>query len=248
MSEESEAIKETAKATQEVAKTASNAIDAGREMGGFISRFISGPLEQTAGIIEDKLKYIRWERRQRLIKRSEEFMREQGLSKPNKPIPLKNAVPLLKYATLEEDDTLQDMWARLLVNGTNDSTGINIERSYIEMLAQISSLEAQILKTIYDLPFERTQHKGIVTENLPISAAIADEVKASNYRDPSKEVKLALSNLARIGCVKFAPTYGGGEIFTTINPTLIGNEFVKACTYKQEKSKNHFQSTQKSRG
>jgi len=34
MNEETEVIKETAKATQEVAKTASNAIDAGREMGG----------------------------------------------------------------------------------------------------------------------------------------------------------------------------------------------------------------------
>ena len=119
MNEEIEAIKGTAKATQEVAKTASNAIDAGREMGRFISRIISGSLEQGVGIFEDKLRYTRWERRIRLIKRSEEFMRQQGLTNPNKPIPIKNAVPLLEYATLEEDDNLQDMWARLLVNGTN---------------------------------------------------------------------------------------------------------------------------------
>ncbi|MEJ2391534.1 MAG: Abi-alpha family protein, partial [Gammaproteobacteria bacterium] len=210
MSDETEAIKEAAKATQEVAKTASNAIDAGREMGGFVSRFISGPLEQAVGIVEDKLRYIRWERQRRLIRRAEEYMREQGLSAPDKPIPLKNVVPLLEYATLEEDDTLQDMWARLLVNGTNESTGVNIERSFIEILAQLSPLEAQILQVIYALPFEATQHAGVVTESLPFSAKVAEEKPEKKYGDPTKEVKLALANLARIGCLKFPLTWGGG--------------------------------------
>lgn len=221
-------IEESAKAVQEVAKTTSTAIDAGREMGGFVSRFISGPLEQGVGILEDKLHYIRWERKLRLIKRSEEYLRLMGLSAPNKTIPLKNAVPLLEYATLEEDDNLQDMWARLLVNGTNDSTGISVERSYIEILAQISPLEAQILEAIYRLPFEES-HKGILTENLPDSASIEDDPNAE-LQEPSHAIKLAIANLVRIGCLKFPSTWGGGEIYTTVNPTLFGKEFVAACT------------------
>lgn len=234
MSDETEAIKETAKATQEVAKTASNVIDAGRQMGGFVSRFISGSLEQAVGIVEDKLRYIRWERQQRLIRRAEEYMREQGVSAPNKSIQLKNVVPLLEYATLEEDDNLQDMWARLLVNGTNEATGVNIERSFIEILAQISPLEAQILQVIYALPFESTRNAGIITENLPSSAEIAQEKPEKEYNDPSTVVKLALANLARIGCLKFPATWGGGEVFTQINPTLIGKEFVAACAVKKK--------------
>lgn len=233
MTDEIEAISEAAKAAQEVAKTASNAIDAGREMGGFVSRFISGPLEQSIGILEDKLRYVRWERQQRLIKKAEEYSRELGISSPNRPLALKNAVPLMEYATLEEDDNLQDMWVRLLVNGTNDSTGITIERSFIEILGQLSSLEAQILKSIYDIPFEITQHAGIVTENLPLSARSGEEKDASIYREPSNEVKLALANLVRIGCLKFPTTWGGGEIFTQVNPTLIGKEFVYACTSRK---------------
>lgn len=228
----SKEIEESAKAVQEVAKTTSNAIDASREMGGFISRFISGPLEQGAGILEDKLRYIRWERKIRLIKRSEEYLKKLGYSAPNKTIPLKNAVPLLEYATLEEDDNLQDMWARLLVNTTNDSTGITLERSYIEILAQISSLEAQILEAIYRLPFDLSRHRGILTENLPESASIAEEEQKTEPKEPSHEVKLALANLVRIGCLKFPATWGGGEIFTKVNPTLIGKEFVAACTLK----------------
>ncbi|TQV65819.1 DUF4393 domain-containing protein [Exilibacterium tricleocarpae] len=230
MSEELESIKETAKATQEVAKTASKAIDAGREMGGFVSRFISGPLEQGVGIIEDKLKYIRWERQQRLIRRAEEFLKNKGLPNPDNPIPLKNAVPLLEYATLEEDDDLQDLWAYLLVNGSNISTGINIERSFIEILSQISSLEARILKAVYALPFEETRHAGVVTQHLPEYALAAEEKPETPYEEPSHEVKMGLANLARISCLKLSLTWGGGEIFTQINPTLIGKEFVLACS------------------
>jgi len=231
MSKELETIEESAKAVQEVAKTTSNAIDASREMGGFISRFVSGPLEQGMGIFEDRLRYIRWERQIRLIKRSEEFLTQQELPNPNKSIPLKNAVPLLEYATLEEDDYLQDIWARLLVNGTNESTGINIERAYIEILAQISALEAQILQTIYALPFNDMRHTGVITELLPISAKISDEKNEDNLNEPPLEIIMALANLARIGCLKLPLTWGGGELFSKIMPTIIGREFVAACTF-----------------
>ena len=143
-------------------------------------------------------------------------------------------MPLLEYATLEEDDNLQDMWARLIVNGTVKSTGINIERSYIEILGQLSTLEAQILQAIYILPFEESNHKGIITENLPEYATIKSENpnEEEKIKEPSEDVKLALANLVRLGCLKFSGSWGGGEIYTTVNPTLIGYRFVEACTLK----------------
>ena len=225
--------KAVAKAAQETAKTGSKAIDAAREFGTFISGFIAGPLEQATGIVEDHLRYIRWERQQRLMDRAIRFAKEQALPPPDKSIPLKNAIPLFLHATIEEDDYLQDMWARLLVNGTNEATGINLERSFIEILAQISHLEARILQTIYKLPFEKVQHKGIVTEGLPDVASIADDDPASKYNEPALDVKLALATLARIGCVRVQDSWGGGEIFSEINPTLMGKEFVRACTFKE---------------
>ena len=204
----------------------------GRDMGGFISRYISGPLDQATGILEDHLRYIRWERQQRLMMRAEEFRKQKGLPLPDRRIPLKHAVPLLFHATLEEDDNLQDIWARLLINGTNESTGINIERPFIEILAQISFLEARILEAIYELPFEKTHHVGIVTESLPEKATIAENKPATTYKEPPDDVKLAIANLSRIGCIRFHQSWGGGDIDNVVNPTLMGREFVKACTLK----------------
>lgn len=229
-------IIESAKATQEVAKTASNAIDAGREMGKFASGFIRYPLEQLSGIIGDKLYFVRKERQVRLQKRFNELLEQQALTAPNKSIPLKNALPLLEHATIEEDDYLQDMWVRLLVNGTNESTGINIERSFIEILSQISYLEAKILETIYSLPFEeKSTHKEIIiTEFLPDSASFSFVESESDLNNPSQEVMLSLANLDRIGCINLSKSFGGSEIFKTIHPTLIGKEFIAACTFKDK--------------
>ncbi|HFQ4907508.1 TPA: Abi-alpha family protein [Vibrio vulnificus] len=230
MTTDLESVKETAIAAQEIAKTASNAIEASREMGGFVSKFISAPLEQCTGILEDKLRFMRWERRVRLMAKAEELMKQQALSGPDIPIPLKNAIPFLEHASLEENDTLQDMWAQLLVNGTHSQTGISLDRSFIEILSQLSVLEASILNEIYSLPFEEVRHSCVITSDLPDSVSVDDNESDENLAEPNHAVKMALSNLARLGCLKFGMTWGGGESFTRINLTLMGYEFIKACT------------------
>lgn len=219
------------RAWEETARTAGKAVDATREAGGFIARYISGPLEQGIGIFEDRLKYVRWKRQVRLMERADEFLRRRGLSNPSRPVPLKLAIPLLQEGALEDDDELQDQWARLLANAADAESGVEVHRSYIEILSQITPLEARILATIYDIPFNEAQHRGIATEGLPDSARLIPEEKKEprEVRDPSDEVMLALGNLARLGCVRPMGTFGGGELFRHVNPTVLGREFVAAC-------------------
>lgn len=230
MSEETKAIKESAKAAQEIAKTTGKVIGAGEKLGSFLARFICGPLEQGVGIVEDKLKYYRWERQQRLMKRAEEYMSKAGLKEPTKLIPLKLAVPLFQAASMEDDDYLQDMWARLLVNGTNISSGVDLKRVYIDILERLTSLETQILEQIYSLPFEEIRHNGVFTVDLPEVATIANDKEMHEAQQPNDEVKLALANLHRLGCISIARSWGGGELFSSVTPTLLGKSFVEACT------------------
>jgi hypothetical protein len=49
MTDEIEAVKETAKAVQEVAKTGGKVIDAGRSVGGFLDRVFGRAIEETVG-------------------------------------------------------------------------------------------------------------------------------------------------------------------------------------------------------
>jgi abortive infection alpha-like protein len=233
MSEESKAIEETAKAGQEIAKTTVKAIDPGEKLGLFVARFIAGPLEQASGIIEDKLKYLRWERQARLMKRAEDFMQQIGLHEPSRPVPLKFAIPLLQGASLEDDDELQDLWAKLLVNAADADSAVSIKRVFIDILENLGPLEARILAVVYAIPFDKMQHQGVITKDLPHSAAIVPDEPNFKTDPPSPEVELALANLARLGCLSPAKTLGGGEVFNSINPSLLGKVFVEACTLRR---------------
>lgn len=223
-------MEEQSKAIKEVAKTTGKAIDTAREAGGFISKFIAGPLEQGVGIFEDKLKYIRWERQVRLMQRVEDFLRLSGLEAPTRPVPMKIAIPIMQGATLEEDNTLQDRWAALLVNAGNSSFSGEIRRSYASILEQLTPLDAQILDVIYSLPFDQSQHAGIVTEELPDRARIPEDKEQEEIKAPPEEVIITLSNLARLGCLRPSITWGGGESFRKVNPTIAGKAFVSACS------------------
>jgi hypothetical protein len=219
---------EESKAVQEVAKTTGKAIDAAREAGGFIAKFISGPLEQGVGIFEDKLKYLRWERQTRYMQRAQEFLKLAGLDSPTRAVPIKLAIPLMQGASLEEDNQLQDRWAALLVNAANVSYPVEIRRSYAVILEQLTPLDAQILDAIYRLPFEASQHAGIATAELPVLArVIAEDEKELPL--PSEEIVISLSNLARLGCIRPGMTWGGGESYSRINPTVAGKAFMQAC-------------------
>ena len=121
-------ITETAKATQEVAKTTEKALDLAQRFGSFIAQYVAGPLEQGVGIFEDRLRYMRWERQIRLMDRANNFIKCLGIQAPTKPIPLKLAIPLFQAASLEDDDSLQDRWAKLLVNSSVLEREIDLTR------------------------------------------------------------------------------------------------------------------------
>lgn len=221
-------MSEEAKVIQEVAKASGTAIEAAREAGGFIARFVSGPLEQGMGIFEDRLRYMRWERQVRFMKRSQEFLQMNGLSEPTRSVPLKLAIPIFQGASLEEDDDLQDRWAVLLANAANSAFQGEIRRSYAVILEQLTSLDVRILDVLYSLPFEKSRHDGIVTSDLPFTARVAGE-KERAFVLPDEDVLISLANLTRLGCLRSAMTWGGGESFERVNPTLAGKAFVEAC-------------------
>jgi Abortive infection alpha len=180
------------------------------------------------GIVEDRLKYMRWERQVRLIKRAHDFMKQSGMDAPTRSVPMKLAIPILQGASIEDDDFLQDRWAALLVNAANASFSGEVRRSYTSILEELTPLDARILDVIYALPFEESQHNGVITEALPNNVRIARSAEQSETLPP-EEVVMSLSNLVRLGCLRAGMTWGGGEMYGKVNPTISGKAFVEAC-------------------
>lgn len=223
---------EGAKAAQEIAKTTGKGIDAVREAGGFIAKYIHAPLDQAIAIWTDKLRYVRWERQMALMQLANAKLAQLGLPHPTQAIPLKLAIPLIQEGSMEEDDYLQERWANLLVNAANASSGIEVRTTYIGMLRDMTSLDVQILSAIYSLPYELALERQVWTGDLPRSARIIEvkeEPKLNDVVLPT-EVTLSLENLRRLGCVASVTGFYGGTFHGRILPTTLGHAFVRACT------------------
>ena len=225
---ESAEIVESAKAVQETAKATGKAIDASRDLGAFVARFIGGPLEQASLIVEDKLRYMRWERQVRFMGRAQELLEDVGLSEPTRAVPMKVAIPLLQAASLEEDDDLQDIWARLLVNAANADSGVDVHRMFITILEDFGQLEAVLLQAVYGAPAEIAE-EGIPTARLPTS--YIDLPAGSEPELPSESVQLAIWNLIRLGCLASVQLWDGPTI-GKVNITTLGTRLIEACTLK----------------
>lgn len=126
----------------------------------------------------------------------------------------------MQGAGLEENDDLQDRWAALLVNAANANFRSEVRRSYAVILEQLTPLDAHILDVLYSLPFEKSQHDGIATAELPLRARVK-EGKEQELPPPSEEVIISLSNLTRLGCLRPGMTWGGGESLVELTLRLL---------------------------
>jgi hypothetical protein len=223
---------EEGKAVQEIAKVAGRSIDAGREMGGFIAKYLGAPLEQAMGIWTDKLKYLRWENQIRLVDRAQTFLHARGLDAPTRPVALSLAIPLLEEGSLADSNEIQDRWAMLLANAA-DAKGPEIRRAYVGILSEMTALDASLLEKIYDAdaafsPIENMEHAELWTGDLPRGVRVATrEDKATPPVSP--EFGVALVNLGRLGLIDSAAAFGGMANMNYVAMTELGRHFVNAC-------------------
>ncbi len=246
---------EALKVAKEIAKVTGQGLEIVKDSGAFVSRFIGGSLEQGFGIIEDKLKYLRWERQVRLMGRAKAFMAERGSWMRFRPVPLNVAIPIFEAASLEENDDLQDLWARLLVNAADAESGIEVKRGLVSILQDFSQMEARLLQAIYDAP---PMKSNVSTKEVPgpldvdgrmiarhMNGDVPTKGLPNEYLEPGEEeedpglppepVQIGLWNLMRLGCIESAGTWDSLVGIRRVKITALGKALVKACSASPEK-------------
>jgi hypothetical protein len=218
-----------ANATEATANASKEAIQASRELG----HFIRGPASELIGMLEDYLKVVRFERRVRLWDRVRNIQIEKGMPGPTRKIPLNIGLPLLENATLEEDDDLQDVWARLLVNSADASNGIEPRRAFSSVLAEMTARDVQNLAHI-ELAIKSNAESastGVWTYELPERAIpFVNGDPGRQDRTPSPDVAISLSNLERLGCIISSNQTPVNKTYYLVNLTPFGQALIEACT------------------
>jgi Abortive infection alpha len=152
---EIEAITESAKAMQEVAKLGDKALDVGRGVGGWLNRMFGDGIENAVALHwSDRVKARRveaaiydWERLTTLLHKAEARLNTKGI-KSTRLVPPKIALALIENATVEYDDDLHTLWANLLATGL-DANADGIHKKYISILSDLTSIDAKLLDALY---------------------------------------------------------------------------------------------------
>jgi hypothetical protein len=233
-------ISETAKATQEIAKTTSKALDVVEKVGGFVAKIIGEPVECAVGMISDKLRFMRWERQVRMVDKCEEIIIKRKIEGKLRPVPPKLALPIMENASLEENDQLQDLWANLLTSALDPSFNGLLRSAFIDIIKQLEVVDAHILHFLYTNYQAAIKSKEVLENESPSNIGWSKEeiietliISLPIYYD-------SVDNLMRVRCVSslvlICNGIKAGKESMTIDKghdviclTSLGKSFVEAC-------------------
>jgi len=221
---------EWAKAVQEVAKTSGQLIEVTQRVGSFISKIVGGASAQIGGILEDNAKLYRYKNLLNIADKVQAIHVQRRIDGKTVPMHLRLAIPMLDSAALEDDERLQDVWARLIANGTDPNFKESLHPGFIEIIRQMSPDEAIILNSFlkmenYPILFlnhvskeyeETNLHGGWFkfSENKPSYEGIYELYSIFCQNIPLKEsarARVYIDNLQRLRIVELGHNFSGQE-------------------------------------
>src|SRR5258708_1288152 len=143
---------------------------------------------------------------------------------------------MITQASLEEEDELQDLWARLTANAMDPNFKLELRYAYLEIIKSLNPLDVKMLSFFYDalkkdpnVKFEQVTDYSLKKEQICTGLGISEN-----------EYNLSIYNLFRVQCLAPAVMESTGIMFgeepTTIfkgakavTMTPLGVNLVKAC-------------------
>ena len=173
----------------------SESIEVANKLTKFIGSVLGESISDLAGAVQDKLSLFRWERQNRLIDRYNEVMRERG-GGHRCAVPPKYAFPIVEAAAMEEDDDMQDCWARLLASASLSNS--QMHSSLIGILREMESDDAKLLNSIYNECMVMPEPRPLREWERPIPTRYLHHSEDA----PGEAFFVTLDNLIRLRCIK----------------------------------------------
>jgi hypothetical protein len=210
MTDEAQAIVETAKLGQEVVKAASG-------IGGWLAEIVGAAPKDAFGLIGGGwLAHIRRRNLGTLEANTAAHLERISADRRQEPSP-SILLPLLEYAKDESREELQSLWAALLANSMTDG-GRRVRRAFFEVVAELEPQDVVVLVAL-EKAWPNVSTPGIARDPGPqgINALVARNYPATDY-------EVSLAALITLGCL------GAGAIRETLTP--FGRALLAAVTVK----------------
>lgn len=120
----------------------------GKSISDFFASLTKEPAEEFGGMLADRIRFWRIKQAVGLKEKTEAFLRQRGVT-DRRAIPLKLTVAIVDGGTIEEDDDLHTMWAKLLTNALDPQFTAEVRYAYTEILRALSPFDVRTLNEIY---------------------------------------------------------------------------------------------------
>jgi len=207
--------------------------DSGKELtrraGEIFSNLLGPATEQLGLTLGDCAAYYRLKRLVALGEKAQNLLRGKRISNdPN----LGRVLPIIQIASMESDEDLHTRWAALLANVLHDPS--TVHPSYIEILKQLTSEEAQWLDRIFDEVLkDEVAYNKKVREEMPGYAGEFNFRRRVRTETREEATEVMQGNLQRLGLVDREKTDTDEEgLLTSFDSLFVsefGRAFVRAC-------------------
>ncbi len=187
----------------------------------FASR-VGGPAADEFGLfLGDKVRAWRIANAVNLYTRTKRILEEAGL--PANAVPPRLFLPLIEAASIEDNESLQEMWAGLLAAATQSPD--TVSPSFVETLKQMTPNEARYIDKIY---CDRTNRKN--SYRMPLDSQFPPGIFTEKAGAPKG---LSSETYERLGIIRreYGMTQEGGEpeVGSILRFTKYGTAFLWAC-------------------
>jgi len=139
---------------------------------------LAGPMAEEIGMmLGDKVRVYRVKNWVKTVEKTQVLLREAHL--PPNAVPPRLFLPIIEASSLEDNETLQDMWAGLLATASQDTD--EISPSFVETLKQLTPDEARYLKRVREIFLAEYRRDDLVPMELPRYEAF--EKRGMSVRD-----------------------------------------------------------------
>lgn len=194
----------------------------------YADTLLKSPLKEIGGLLADQIGHWRQMNQVRCIFNAKKYMEEKGVE-PTKMLP-NVFVPLIEEAGNTDDETLSEMFARLMAAHLDENQTDTVHPSFTKVAGQLSPLDFQIMRII-DLresaEWERLQ-RAAAGRPRTSPDDIYDEVHKQGHQIKRGMIDRCLDNLDRLRLIRAhaADAFTGSFVWLTL--TTFGGRLLEA--------------------
>ena len=195
------------KAKAELAKweAIKKGLDLSEDAGKFVGKIFGSSFVAAGGIVGDQFRYWRVLNANRLGAKMAAMSQERNVDLDNaKALPFGDAVRALDAATMEDDENVLDLWAKLLVGAIDPTTTVSVKKAYVDLLKSFGSAEASLMEFLW-LCYSHFENAKM-TEIRQVEAFLLGKRTLSWGQIPHADQNTAIQNLVRLRCITYRPT------------------------------------------